>query len=157
MRWKSDSIFSDLEKLSEDNKMFLSNNSRYSFRINNADVSQKEKYFGKNSVCIDYIHPFSLNLSLHIHPNDLITASIWRLAGNDSCCMVFTNTDSHYFYKSQNKTDSVNINGWKKIDLSFNVPDDYKDSILDFYIYNYGHTHAFFDDVSLSINKALHL
>src|SRR6185437_9662273 len=143
-------IFCDIEKMASDKQSFISSDSIYHFKNVN-ELSQDFHHSGNNSIKMDSKAQYGLTAAIPAKSNYLISASIWRKSFDGAGGIVFTAKDGGQFYQAGAAIIENGEDGWKKIEYRCQVPSDYKNDSVQFYLYYDGHKKAYFDDLNITI------
>jgi len=143
-------IFCDIEKMASDKQSFISSDSIYHFKNVN-ELSQDFHHSGNNSIKMGPKTQYGLTAAIPAKANYLISASIWRKSFDGAGGIVFTAKDGGQFYQAGAAIIENGEDGWQKIEYRCQVPTDYKNDSVQFYLYYDGHKKAYFDDLNITI------
>ena len=106
---------------------------------------------GTKSVRLDRDNRFGLQLKMDsLHPGERYLVSVWRYSDHNESHLVVSAKDSGKFYRSTKDFITTDQEGWKKLSLYFDIPDNFTDGSLVVYLWNTGKTEVYFDDLSVS-------
>ncbi len=142
---------SDLENLSIDGNMFLSNNdSNFKFKGGKQQNSLQYRS-GLNSVYSSPKNAFTLAIDFpNVYRDSYVDVSVWKKGENAHLVCVLMGTKKYFSVEKAIETDDQ---GWEKLSLQFYIPPIDEFNQLKFYVWNSGQDTVFYDDISLSIVK----
>lgn len=141
-------FFCDAEKLSENGKLFISNN--VEFKNGNAQ-SEDFAHSGKFSVKLNKDSQYGLGFTIEdVHPGEAFHVSVWRKSTNGKGALVIVgDTKGFLFYAKENIATSKDENGWEKLSLSFIAPISNQSKDYKLYVYNPNKNYVYFDDLKI--------
>ncbi|HTB05831.1 MAG TPA: hypothetical protein VK806_02675, partial [Bacteroidia bacterium] len=149
--FEAKSVFSsDLEKLDSSHLGFMAADGKSVFAKANL-LSQKEHHSGINSILLDTKNQFGLDHPLTVKPNYFIDATVWRKSSDNNGSIVLSAPKSDQFYKGGQSIINFAGGGWEQIECKCRIPTNYKDTVLNFYLYYNGNKEVYFDDVSVTV------
>jgi hypothetical protein len=139
--------------LNSDRSKFISGSGKDT--ASGADLlSTEEHHSGTNSILMNWDNQYGLNYNVRAYPGDIVVADIWQKSDDGKGCIVLTSRTNGDFYMSGQTAVDSDAHGWKQIQCKCLVPPSIKDSTVFFYLYYYGHGHAYFDDLSVKVYPA---
>ena len=142
-----DSIFCNVEELTDDNKNILSN--KKNVFLGNADTRVSNKSLSGNySLMIhgDKEYAFTIELQ-NISPCEKIWISVQRSPEHHSSKGVIS-IDGQYLKSAQGFSD-YRTGGWAKLSQAFIVPENIKNGTATFYFYNPSEEKVWLDDLTI--------
>ena len=141
-------VSSDLETLTADKSEFTSTISRLHF-AKAIFLNTEVRHSGKNSIKLDKDRPYGLDLELEAHPKDFIDITVWRKSKDQSGLIVIQANDLTKFYETGQAIMKTNDTMWEQIQCRTQIPENYSDSIVKFYLFYPGKNEAYFDDIEI--------
>ena len=118
-------------------------------------VSQDFVFEGNNSIKLEGDNAYSFQINYeHLIGNEEVVVWVWRYAEGDwktSGHVVATVTDK--FWKSSHEVIETKPNGWEKIQLKFQVPEQTSNETMSVYCWNAQTRPIYFDDIHLVIQE----
>ncbi len=140
----------DFEKLNTDKSKFVSMDGiQTMYGVKN--LSNKEHHSGNNSIFLTKDNGCTPGYFIHAIPGNIIKISVWCKSEENRNDIVFSTEKGGDFYFGGHGVVDSDINGWKKLEYKCLVPPIIKDGTIKFFIYYYGHTHAYYDDLTINV------
>lgn len=140
----------NFEKFTPDKSKFISTDGRDSLVVANP-LSNKEHHSGNTSFLLNHESQYSYVYPVKVKPGYIVDVSVWRKSDEYKSNIVFTSRTNPDFYNSGQAVIDSNANGWKQIEYKCLAPASLKDSTIVFYLYYYGNSCAYFDDLSIKV------
>jgi len=145
------SIKNDFESISADKQWIMNNGEQF---CKTALLSGEKPRSGHYSFAMPVTESFAMDFELkNIKPGQVYELSIWRFGDNENASLVVTANNPEMFYAASKGFLEKDANGWKKINLSIKVPDDFADNRFKVYLWNHGAKPAWFDDLEVARYK----
>jgi hypothetical protein len=128
-----------------------------SVRFGNGDTqSDLKARSGTFSCRLDSLHNFGMTYEFRdLKPLDQISASVWRYnISGFRAFLVFHLTGDQEFYQRVEVPQEVAEDGWERLSATVAVPFDFQEGKMQVYVFGYGPGETFFDDFSLSYERA---
>lgn len=141
----TDTMFCDYETIDYANFQVLFNNSTNA--ENTALISTEKSFSGKNSVKLIPENPYSNSYTFDdIDRINYLQISTWSYSSDKKSHIVATSGNEFYMVSNEESTDSV---GWRKISLSFWLPQKLNAETFKVYLWNSGQEPVYFDDLHI--------
>ena len=149
-----DTITSDLETITSDSLHFTTNDSTILLQNPETQTSTKSRS-GKFAVKVNKENEYALTLKLQdIQPCEKIWIEVYRFPAKGQGAMVLAANDAKAFYEVKGSgVWKIDEEGWGKLGMYVTVPTDFKDNVLNFYLYNSQEKEVWFDDLSITRAK----
>lgn len=147
---RSDTLFTDLETLSNDRETFIAADSLYAFRLGGI-LDTTVAFSGKHSVLLTPEKAFGISIELDsVQACEQITVTAWRLGKPWSAGSVLRAPDPEVLHSfEQYFTDQETEDGWMRLRHELSVPANYDQDTLHFYFWNPVIDSIWIDDVQI--------
>ena len=139
------------EVITTDSLSFVTNDS--TILLQNTDTQNSDKaHDGKYASKLDGKKQYAFTLKLdNIQPCERIWVEVWRYPVHSPGAIVLSANNPKEFYESENswvfkKDDS----GWGLLSTGITIPKDFKDDIINFYLFNPSKEEVWFDDLIIT-------
>lgn len=141
----TDTLFCDYETIDFANFQALFNNNTKA--ENTALISDEKSFSGKNSVKLMPENPYSNSYTFNdIDRINYFRISAWSYCTDKKSHIVATAGNEFYMVSNEEATDSL---GWRKISLSFWLPQKLNAETFKIYLWNSGQEPVYFDDLQI--------
>ena len=143
-------IFCDLEQISIDGDHFVANTHHDKFFKGVSKLSNDFSRSGKNAIMLKNGRSYGLDYQLkNTNFDEYYSISVWRKGKQGYGQLVISDEHGKLFYKAITQTDSIDKNGWERINYSFYIPPNFKNVHLSIYMHNPEEDSVYFDDISI--------
>jgi len=145
-------IITGMELLSPDCQKILSNDKNYSFNGGRL-ISEQCALSGQKSLLLTAAQPFGLDFSVPVSFGKNYKVEFWQKSGDKKqVIFVASASTSKKFYKTS--ISGENLSGeWTKCEFAFELPDDYPEDTIRFYLWNTWNDSIWVDDLCLKVFK----
>ena len=141
----TDTIFCDYENIDFVNFQVLFNNNTKA--ESTALISDEVAFSGKNSVKLKAENPYSNSFVFNdINRINYFQISVWSYGADKKSHIVATSGNEFYMVSNDSVSDSL---GWKKLSLSFWLPQNLNTETFKIYLWNSGPDSIYFDDLQI--------
>lgn len=141
----TDTIFCDYEIIDSTNFQALFNNNTKA--ESTALISDEKAFSGKNSVKLKAENPYSSSFVFDdINRISYFQISVWSYGADKKSHVVATSGSDFYMVSNDAVADSL---GWKKLSLSFWLPQNLNTETFKIYLWNSGQDSIYFDDLQI--------
>lgn len=131
---------------SKGSHIFKCGNKEYKYEFQGI-YSEEQALFGKGSILLNKQHLYGTNLVLDdLKEGEYIEVSIWRHDASGNASLVVQESSVN-FYLSEKEFIQIGKNGWKKIVISFFVPENLKSATIYSFLAN--SNSAYFDGLKV--------
>ncbi|MFA5781265.1 MAG: hypothetical protein WC868_03235 [Bacteroidales bacterium] len=152
-RLNTNKISCGAEEVSSDNKYFIGKPDSVKFGNTGCRTNIKS-YSGNYSVLLNKEHPFGFTTKFQkVKKDQLFFVTIWRYCSSDATAGLCVSTaDAKEFYLFNSKSVIKDGNGWEKILLYFNVPENIDGKDISLYVWNQNSDQdVYFDNIEVNI------
>ncbi len=140
----------DFEKWTANKSKFISTDGLYTINRAN-ELTEKEYHSRTHSILLNKDNSCSGAYYIHAIPGNIIKVSIWCKSEENRSDIVLSTEKGGDFYVGGHAVLDSDKNGWKLLEYKCLVPPVIKDSTVKFFIFYFGHTHAYYDDLSIMV------
>jgi hypothetical protein len=137
----------DFETLSNDRKHYLSADGHYKFNHFNTQSSLQARH-GSYSALLDTNRRFVGSIDFHVEAWQRYRLTAWKKPAQSRASLVIAATDKDAFYQQTEIVDSIDSNGWGRLQLEVVLPDTIKNQYR-FYFWNKSNDTVFIDDLKI--------
>jgi hypothetical protein len=146
----SNTIFCDLEKRTEDNSQFISEDGQARF-LKAEELNHELAYSGNTSVKLDTKTQYGLDCIFPVQSGDFVDITIWRKSTDNSGTIILTAKNANQLYTGGESIINTGPGGWEQIQCRTHIPNTYTEKTAHFYMLYNGKGTAWFDDVRIKV------
>ena len=146
----SSTIFCDLEKRTDDNTEFVSEDRKFHFKKAD-ELNHDQAYSGNTSVMLNSKIQYGLDCIFPVQPGDFVDVTIWRKSSDHAGTIILAAKDAKLFYTGGESIVNTGPGGWEQIQCRTRIPENYADKTLYFYMLNSGKGTVWLDDVKIKV------
>lgn len=137
-----------MEKMN-DTAIIADNNDAIMYK-NRKLINVDEVYSGMYSIKLDSIRQFALTTKQNLKSDKIYVISFWKNSSADEVYVVAQySLNIKDFYINSKKVIEEGQNGWKKVAITFSIPEKLNDKTFEIYLWNASKADVYIDDFTI--------